>query len=101
MDLGELHKKKEKLEKELKKVKADIEKQASSLSGLNDINDISDEAKIDAFNNLYALCLENVEHVVERGYELKDISHWIYEMAIESTLGKKAWKIINQSDSPY
>lgn len=99
-DLRELKKKKKELKEQLKRIEKDIEEH-NAISKVRQLNDIPDSEKIKAFDDMYSLCFENIEHVIEKGYEIKDIEHWIYEMAINITLGKNAWPIINTADNPY
>ena len=100
MHLDDLLAERKKLIKKIYDIDKEIETM-NSIDAVQKLEDIPDHEKIVSFDELYKLCEDNVKHVIEHGYEMKDIKQWIYEMAINMTLGENAWPIINTSDSPY
>lgn len=50
--------------------------------------------KIAAFERLYAMALDNLNHAQAHGGEKKDFEHWCFE-AVMDLLGPNVWKVYN------
>ena len=59
------------------------------------IKDITIEQKIKAFDELYSTIHDLVKQAVDEGYMDEDAKHWVYEQAMNMTLGAGVWKVIN------
>lgn len=85
--------------KELKRQIADLQDEAEMVERWGDsvrsLGSFSDQAKVEAFNELYRRARTYLKDFVETGYEPKDAEHYLYEAVINSTLGSGAWDVIN------
>jgi len=90
---------KEERVKELKRQIADLQEEAEMVERWGDsvcsLHNFSDQAKIEAFDELYRQARTYLKSFVETGYEPKDAEHYLYAAVINFTLGSGAWPIIN------
>ena len=62
---------------------------------LRQLGDISDREKCEAFDKLFGQCYRDVCDIIEKGYVDDNNPRYIYEAAMELTLGKGVWATIN------
>lgn len=61
------------------------------------VSEISVQEKIDGFNKLYTLALENFDQIIN-GEKNGDMKHWCYE-AVMNLLGPGVWDVINNASN--
>lgn len=58
--------------------------------------DVPPSEQCRAFSTLLAMTYKHVAFILENGYVEKNSKHYIYETAMEITLGKGVWDVINR-----
>ena len=89
---------KQEIKDEIRKLKAELERienEEKFLSNIEMLCDFTDEEKCAAFDLLYAHARGGLMHIIEHRYERKDDEYYTYELAVNLTIGKAAFDIIN------
>jgi hypothetical protein len=66
------------------------------LLDLNDKNTMTDAEKAIAFDKIFDLALEQVKYTIAHGRSMKDSHYYLFEIALESTLGDIVFCVINE-----
>ena len=84
------------LMEQVEKIEVDIEFLRTWEKNVVALEDITSEQKIEAFDGLYSTIHDLVRQAVTDGQVDEDMDHWVYEQAVDVTLGKGVWEVINR-----
>jgi len=85
----------------LEKQRAELDKRIAALkepkAGPRELSSFSPEEKVEAFDKIYAICRKSFDDMLgEDWHEDNDDDHYIYEAAMQATLGEKIFDTINK-----
>ena len=69
-----------------------------ALNNVKSLESYSIEEKCKIFDDLYAMALENYQHVVKHGWSEENTEQWMFE-AVMDLLGKEMWISYNEYEN--